>query len=102
MEAVNAHLESALAAGNGQQLTLRLLQPDGGNTNTCDFVEQSHGAPVPELLPLVPDAAIQLRCGDMVPSKDVYGFLPFAAYLQLVPRDSRHIYVLTGEPLRSH
>eukprot|EP01041_Mallomonas_annulata_P010878 gene10878-22717_t len=51
-------------------------------------------------LPLVPDVAIHYRCGDTVPS-DKYGFLPFYAMLNLIPVESRHIYILTDHPDRA-
>ena len=51
-------------------------------------------------LPIVPDAAIHYRCGDTVPST-VYGFLPFKAIKDLVPSDSKYIYVLTDPPARA-
>jgi hypothetical protein len=43
-------------------------------------------------IPLVPDAAIHYRCGDNFVG--YYGFLPFTAFVELIPRSASYIYVL--------
>ena len=51
-------------------------------------------------LPLVPSAAILFRCVDILHlgAGNLYGFINFNVYAQLIPRDASTIYILT-EPL---
>ena len=51
-------------------------------------------------LPLVPSAAIMMRCVDILHfvQGQAYGFLNFNAYLQLIPQNSSTVYILS-EPL---
>lgn len=57
-------------------------------------------APRGVFLPIVPDVLIQYRCGDNVPSK-YYGFLKFKALIDVVPADSKFIYVRSDSPFRA-
>ena len=53
------------------------------------------------VLPIVPDVAIQYRCGDNIGfGKTRYGLLPFRALTARIPASARHIYVLADSPLR--
>lgn len=53
------------------------------------------------LLPIVPDVAIQYRCGDNIGFNYMYGLLPFFAFPPRIPADARTIYVLSDHPSRS-
>lgn len=57
-------------------------------------------APRNTFLPIVPDVLIQYRCGDTVPSK-YYGFLKFTALINIVPADSKFIYIRSDSPFRA-
>jgi hypothetical protein len=52
-------------------------------------------------LPLVPDTAIQYRCGDNIAFSYLYGILPFTAFDNRIPKDSKYIYVLSDHPTRA-
>ena len=52
-------------------------------------------------LPIIPDVAIQYRCGDNIAFSYMYGVLPFTAFTSRIPRDARHIYVLSDHPTRA-
>jgi hypothetical protein len=52
-------------------------------------------------LPIVPDVAIQYRCGDNIGFNYMYGLLPFFAFPSRIPTDSKTIYVLSDHPTRS-
>lgn len=52
-------------------------------------------------LPIVPDVAIQYRCGDNIGFSYHYGIIPFTAYDSRIPVDSRFIYVLSDHPSRA-
>lgn len=51
------------------------------------------------VLPLIPDASIQLRCSDVL-HHDRYGFVPFKAYKSLIPSTARHIILSSDHPQR--
>ena len=51
-------------------------------------------------LPIVPDVAIQYRCGDNIGFNYKYGLLPFFALPQRIPKDAKYIYVLSDHPSR--
>jgi hypothetical protein len=54
------------------------------------------------VLPIIPDVAVQYRCGDNIGfGKTRYGLLPFRAITDRIPATARHIYVLADSPLRS-
>eukprot|EP01034_Spumella_vulgaris_P023203 gene23203-29399_t len=53
------------------------------------------------ILPIVPDVALQYRCGDNIGFSYMYGILPFAAFKPLIPADSKYIYVLSDHPSRA-
>ena len=54
------------------------------------------------VLPVIPDVAVQYRCGDNIGfGKTRYGLLPFRALTERIPASARHIYVLADSPLRS-
>jgi hypothetical protein len=90
--ALDAHIAAAKAKEPSNATMGTVLRLDGR-------LPDMSSAPAGTFLPIVPDAAIQYRCGDTVPSK-VYGFLPFPAVAQLIPADAKHIYVLTDPPAR--
>ena len=53
-------------------------------------------------LPLIPDVAVQYRCGDNMGYGNIgYGVLPFRAFLKLIPVHSRYVYVMTDPPKRA-
>lgn len=52
-------------------------------------------------LPLIPDAAIQYRCGDNIAFSYMYGILPFSVFDQRIPRNAKYIYVLSDHPSRA-
>ncbi len=51
-----------------------------------------HNVQVGQELPLIPEAAIHYRCGDNFVVH--YGFLPFRAFLNAIPRNVSSIFVL--------
>eukprot|EP01041_Mallomonas_annulata_P005188 gene5188-10376_t len=57
--------------------------------------------PLGSYLPLVPDVAIHYRCGDNVEVPEQYGFLPFYAFLSIIPKHSKYIFILSDPPDRS-
>ncbi len=54
-----------------------------------------------ELLPIVPDVAIQYRCGDNIGFNYMYGLLPFWAFKARIPADAKTIYVMSDHPTRN-
>lgn len=53
-------------------------------------------------LPLIPDVAIQYRCGDNMGYGNIgYGVLPFRAFASAIPSNAKYIYVLTDPPKRA-
>ena len=53
-------------------------------------------------LPLIPDVAIQYRCGDNVGfGKTRYGLLPFRAISSRIPTSAKNIYILADAPTRN-
>ena len=53
-------------------------------------------------LPLIPDVAIQYRCGDNIGFNYMYGILPFFAFLPpRIPQNVTSIYVLADHPTRN-
>lgn len=54
-----------------------------------------------EHLPIVPDVALQYRCGDNIGFSYMYGVLPFTAFDDKIPKDAKYIYVLSDHPTRS-
>ena len=53
------------------------------------------------LLPIVPDVAIQYRCGDNIDFSYVYGILPFHVFPNKIPPDTKYVYVLSDHPSRA-
>lgn len=51
--------------------------------------------------PLIPDVAIQYRCGDNIAFSYMYGILPFTAFDSRIPADAKYIYVLSDHPSRA-
>jgi hypothetical protein len=50
---------------------------------------------------MIPDVAVQYRCGDNIGfGKTRYGLLPFAAIVDRIPKDSQTIYVVADSPTR--
>ena len=52
-------------------------------------------------LPIVPDVALQYRCGDNIQFSYMYGILPFTAYPSRIPATAKYIYVLSDHPSRA-
>ena len=52
-------------------------------------------------LPIVPDVALQYRCGDNIQFSYMYGILPFTAYPSRIPTTAKYIYVLSDHPSRA-
>jgi hypothetical protein len=67
------------------------ISPDTDMTN----------APSGSFLPILPDVAIQYRCGDNIGFHYKYGLLPFFAMPPRIPKNAKHIYVLSDHPKRS-
>ena len=62
------------------------------STNTVVLTSDLSTEAVGTTLPLIPDSAIHYRCGDNFIGH--YGFLPFKAFSDNIPRDVKTIYVL--------
>ena len=58
-------------------------------------------ARIDEELPLIPDVTIQYRCGDNIQFSYMYGILPDTAFLPLIPKNAKYIYVLSDHPKRA-
>jgi hypothetical protein len=54
-----------------------------------------------QVLPVVPDVALQYRCGDNIGFSYMYGILPFTAFVGRIPEQSKVIYVLSDHPTRA-
>lgn len=54
-----------------------------------------------QFLPLIPEVALQYRCGDNIGFSYMYGVLPFAAFLGRIPVNASTIYVLSDHPTRA-
>lgn len=54
-----------------------------------------------EHLPLIPDVAMQYRCGDNIGFNYQYGILPFTVIDERIPADAKYIYVLSDHPSRA-
>lgn len=54
-----------------------------------------------QFLPLIPEVALQYRCGDNIGFSYMYGVLPFAAFLGRIPANASTIYVLSDHPTRA-
>lgn len=67
------------------------LLPDTDLTNAHSSVS----------LPIVPDVAIQYRCGDNIAFSYMYGILPFTAFPSRIPSNAKFIYVLSDHPSRA-
>lgn len=52
-------------------------------------------------LPIVPEVALQYRCGDNIGFNYMYGLLPFFAFPGRIPAGAKTIYVLSDHPSRS-
>jgi hypothetical protein len=66
-----------------------------------DLEHDLTNAPANTKLPLIPDVAIQYRCGDNLGFNYRYGILPFTAYDRRIPSNAKFIYVLSDHPSRS-
>jgi hypothetical protein len=60
--------------------------------STIVRAEDISNVPVGAVLPLIPEAAIHYRCGDNFVGH--YGFLPFRAFTQTIPKNVSTLYVL--------
>ena len=54
-----------------------------------------------EVLPVVPNVALQYRCGDNIGFSYMYGILPFTAFVGRIPANAKYIYVLSDHPSRA-
>ncbi len=54
-----------------------------------------------QLLPIIPQVALQYRCGDNIGFSYMYGILPFTAFDNLIPAGTKTIYVLSDHPSRA-
>ena len=63
-----------------------------------DNIESGTGILNKTNLPIIPDVVIHYRCGDNVNA--LYGFVPFALYKDIIPKDTKYIYVLSENPNR--
>ena len=54
-----------------------------------------------EFLPIIPDVAIQYRCGDNIGFNYMYGLLPFWAFKERIHADAKTIYVMSDHPTRN-
>jgi hypothetical protein len=53
-------------------------------------------------LPVIPDVALQYRCGDNIEQDaNRYGFISFKGISDRIPRDAKFIYILSDPPERS-
>jgi hypothetical protein len=52
-------------------------------------------------LPVVPNVAVQYRCGDNIGFSYMYGILPFTAITSRIPPNVKYIYVLSDHPSRA-
>jgi hypothetical protein len=52
-------------------------------------------------LPLIPDVAMQYRCGDNIAFNYMYGILPFTVVDHRIPSTAKYIYVLSDHPSRA-
>ena len=62
-----------------------------------DFTNAKSG----EFLPIVPDVAMQYRCGDNIGFSYMYGIMMFPGLISRMPADSKYIYVLSDHPSRA-
>ena len=60
----------------------------------------SNAAP-DQFLPVIPQVALQYRCGDNINFSWMYGLLPFRAFLSRIPADTKLLYVLSDHPTRA-
>ena len=79
---------------------LDTFEPDFGTVvdPETDFTNAASGT----FLPVIPDAAIQYRCGDNIGFSYMYGVLPFTAFPTRIDQNgTRFIYVLSDHPSRA-
>lgn len=77
--------------------------------DTIEVTEQTHVSPDVDVtnakpgtfLPIIPDVALQYRCGDNIAFSYHYGILPFTAFPSRIPPHSKYIYVLSDHPTRA-
>ena len=70
-------------------------------TQINPLIDFSNG-PMNSKLPLVPDVAIQYRCGDNMNYGSIgYGILPFRVFSDKIPKDSKYIFVMSDPPNRA-
>mmetsp|Transcript_24781 Transcript_24781/g.41289 ORF Transcript_24781/g.41289 Transcript_24781/m.41289 type:complete len:401 (-) Transcript_24781:125-1327(-) len=74
--------------------------PVGETTQIDPEVDVSNAQPG-QHLPIVPDVALQYRCGDNIAFSYMYGILPFTAFEGRIPADAKYIYVLSDHPSRA-
>lgn len=70
-------------------------------TTTVDLSVDFTNAKPNQYLPLIPDTAIQYRCGDNIGFSYMYGIMPFTAFVHRIPPTSNFIYVLSDHPSRA-
>jgi hypothetical protein len=75
--------------------------PKDATTTVSPDTDFSNGVPGARL-PLIPDVALQYRCGDNIGFSYMYGILPFTAFLSRIPKEgTSFIYVLSDHPTRA-
>ena len=91
---LGGYLQTAFAAYQHSML------PSERVTTVDPEVDFSNAKP-DEVLPVVPNVALQYRCGDNIGFSYMYGILPFTAFVGRIPTDAKYIYVLSDHPSRA-
>ena len=94
LKALTAHWVS-LPESVTSRLTLEGVDGQLGGGTIVGNMSALHSAGP---LPVVPDTAIHYRCGDNTVGH--YGFLPFRAFKNLIPKDSKFIYIMSESSRR--
>jgi hypothetical protein len=74
---------------------------DSSASASIDPTQDVTNAKPGEHLPLIPDVAMQYRCGDNIGFSYMYGILPFTVIDDRIPMDAKYIYVLSDHPSRA-
>lgn len=90
---------------NALQAYYNVILPQNPTTSIDPDVDITN-AKETSSLPLIPDVAIQYRCGDNIAFSYLYGILPFTAFDQILAnytKDNqiRYLYVLSDHPSRA-
>lgn len=93
-QAMRAGLRAYLQAARENAITHTTINPED------DLAYLPAGETAIDL-PLIPDVAIQYRCGDNIAFNYMYGILPFTAFDGKIPANARTIFVLSDHPTRA-